>query len=446
MRFLARLEAAHLSHEENMRMMAHILNSTLPARRALDIFLSAHCPLPDWAVHGILNNDDLLTNIVGTLERRDFHAALVSQAWLLAWNACASNRAWLHELEVNDVRLDDHHIGWNNTSVHPTGDWLVCSRGATLKLSWCGQNRTYTRVVDFDHNITATLVTEKCIYIALASASFQERPFTSVIMCFAVGDTAMEVVETLESMECNDLVATFKDPRVRGMAVCTHIVDGGNGFIYAANHIISSSGMRTYGGAGSEILKITAWTGDCVLILDTAFGGGQFCSICLEGMVIVEQRLYVGDPKNWDIQVFSLDGIWMHGLLGVGGHQLPRGTNSPWRATKQLLHHRGRLYLVDGDVHSSNGDSVKVISLQGVVLQVWRPQPPRTGSSDVTINQDVTEVRLMCIHRICHVWKLVVQTTIAPARTLNHFYGIHTFPQGPATFDERTSLLELVGI
>ena len=115
--------------------------------------------------------------------------------------------------------------------------------------------------------------------------------------------------------------------------------------------------------------------------------------------------------------------------------QWTRQIKGSWTSPRDLFYRDDRLYLVDGHTlfteqqwavpqdsfvkHASflptrHGTSVKVLTLEGHLLQVW--SPPKAMESNGYTYDDVTEVTMMGFRTVSSSCQLIVQT-YQPCRT-----------------------------
>ena len=462
MRYLARLTAAGLSPDQLLGLFAILLQSPVAGRRAIDVLLSSHSPLPQWAVL-VLANADLLVQIIGGLERCDSQAPLVSHAWNDAWNQTAAQRRWLRakpSSETPDSFLDNavqYYQGCDSFCFHPVVDWCLSADVSTLQFSCCGAgfldaDRGY--VTEFNYSeliITATIIIGPRIYVALTNASgwpswgLAGIPAirSSSIRCYNIGETYAEVIHTLRVAPYDTFAASYPPEAVSDqvphilndhptyghghtleaaielsghtLELCTYLADGGRGYLYATNDTTTSTQDVA---TGTEILRFTIPN----LQLVQTFGVDLFPDVHAQGMAVSELELFVGDPKNHAIQIFVLGGAetlthWTRQIKGS------------WTSPRDLFYRDERLYLVDGHALFTEqndtlpqdsfdeglhllpirrGTSVKVLDDDGNLLQVW--SPPKAMESNGLTYDDVTEVTMMGFRTVTSSCQLIVQT------------------------------------
>ena len=353
-RLVARLQS--LPHGS---LVETLVACMIEGRSAAEACIAKHQPLPEWAVSGVLQSESLLPCVFASLDLEDTAAAVVCSSWRQAWRETEDERRGLRAAELlkpafdMDVKSPEgQHVIGDFMVGHPSGRWLA------MPLIFGAP--PHTKIVDASMDVLHTINFH-------ASDPMMVRCVTNdLIYCTRGRDVQSFNVNSFAQVAHGDVDA-----------------EGIANMSYAGGHLFCAT-------MSADIVVLDAWT----LAQQRRFGAAVFAGG--EGslrLAVVGEEVYVAGSSQARMHVFSFAGEHLRDITG------------DWREVDTVLHHNGRLYVVEytggaeepvanePDVDEADEDTwpeaklragrrILVLTPRGDTLQVWTP--PKKQTADYT--------------------------------------------------------------
>ena len=322
-----------LSHAQLLEIAAAGCEASTDVTNRADAILAAHKPLAQRAVEGVLLSSDLVPHLLAPLQLEDGAVAAVCSRWADGWKATSEGRRRLTPVAFD---FPQDLLGTRSLSmaVIPGGDELVVRSGFTVQIFARDMSHGTSFGLNYDQGEVAA--GEQFLYVTGSD-----------------GITSF----THDGTEVTDYVELGKT------ISCPTLAPGKLLFCVLANN-------DDHLGDNDEIIALDAQT------LQPRYRFGLSLLNCPCGMAAVGEELFVCDPNNDRIQVFSLAGEHRRSITGA------------WKKPDALCLVKDRLYLVeqdDEDLRLSEEDAdeevalynlhtgrrIFVLSLLGETLQVY---------------------------------------------------------------------------
>jgi len=333
-RMAARL--ADLSHAQLLEIAAAGCEASTQVKNRADGILAAHKLLAQWAVEGVLLSNDLVPRLLAPLQLEDGAAAAVCSRWAAGWKATSEGRRRLRRVAL-DFPQDLLGKDSFEMAATPGGDKLVVRSGTTARI--LGRGMSTVSSFELPTMFGELAASDEFIY---AVDPIVDDEYVNQVRCFT--HTGTEVAKYTDP----DRVILYPTLAPGGLLFC-FLFDGEN---EPAQH---------------EIVALDAQT------LQPLHRFGLSLLKGAMGSAVVGEELFVPDPGNDRLQVFSL----------AGEHR--RSITGEWKRPAALCFVKDRLYLIeeyqderdlDGElIYSQPGQRIFVLSLQGDTLQVYTPWP-----------------------------------------------------------------------
>ena len=297
--------------------------------------LTAHKPLAQWAVEGVLLSSDLVPHLLAPLQLADGAAAAVCSQWADGWKATSEGRRRLTRVAFDfpqnllGTLVAECSADSLGMAVIPGGDeqQLLVRSGSTVRILARGRSSgTSFELRDGRADIAAS---QQFLYVTVL---YENR-----LYCLTHDGTE---------------VASYEDQRK--FISCP--VLGPDGLLFC---VLFDEDDETQ----DEIVALDAQT------LQPRHRFGLSLLSGVRGMVLVGEELFVCDKDNDRLQVFSLAGEHRCSITGE------------WKKPTGLCLVGDRLYLTEEDdededeegdlVNPHQGRRIVALSLQGETLQVY---------------------------------------------------------------------------
>ena len=290
-----------LSHAQLLEIAAAGCEASTEVRNRADAIIAAHKPLAQWAVEGVLLSSDLVPHLLAPLQLEDGAAAAVCSQWADGWKATSEGRRRLTRMAFDfpEDLLGTESFGM---AVMPGGDELVVRSGFTVHIL----------ARDMSHRTSFGLMNDQGEVAAGEQFLYVTGPGPGITSFTHDGTEVTYYVE------------------LGKMISCPTLAPGGLLFCVLANN-------DDHLGDNDEIIALDAQT------LQPRYRFGLSLLNCPCGMAAVGEELFVCDPNNDRIQVFSLAGEHRRSITGA------------WKKPDALCLVEDRLYLVEQD-HDDDDD------------------------------------------------------------------------------------------
>ena len=330
------LRLGELSHAQLLEIATAGCEASAEVKNRADAILAAHKPVPQWAVEGVLLSSDLVPHLLAPLQLTDGTVAAVCSQWADGWKATSEGRRRLTPVAFD---FPQDLLGTRSLSmaVIPGSDKLVVRSGFTVQILFSQLFARSGELVPLD----SFELTDGQGEVAAG------EQFLYVTGSHGYGITSF----THDGTEVTDYVELGKT------ISCPTLAPGGLLFCVLANN-------DDHLGDNDEIIALDAQT------LQPRYRFGLSLLNCPCGMAAVGEELFVCDPNNDRIQVFSLAGEHRRSITGA------------WKKPDALCLVEDRLYLVEQDhddddddqderYNQQRGRRIFVLSLHGETLQVY---------------------------------------------------------------------------
>ena len=341
-RLAARLE--RLPHAELARLAAKALVRCPSVMREAERTLTVHAPVPSWAVDEVLLHPDLVPSLMATLRTPDVAARQVCTAWRRGWDDSLVARRILHKASSQPPRI---FTSTHSITASPSGE-RVYVVGLTGVADEPG-------LYVLDRNLGAN----HCIEIA--GAHLREDEDHSVLAT-EHGLVIFSTDGILRRLQVSD------DLTVTQLAECVDegetyaVADGGNGELF-----ISSFGNED--DDGGDILsgyreQIVVRDAQTLQVLRRFSDRERFRDI--RGLCVAGDEVVVIDIEDDESRLlfYSTAGAFL------------REAQGDWGASCFVLHHNGRLYLMEHANIEGGGSYVHVLTLTGETIQTYHSNVP----------------------------------------------------------------------
>ena len=361
-----------MSHDELVEFAAaatpvHTLNTA--TREAANKFLCTHCPVPSWAIFGVLLSPDLLPKLFATLAYDNCAAAAVCKSWRRCWLETDHQRRGLRPappLHYTPWRSPDGHTPLLGTIIqmttHPDGRWM-CFLTTGITVLFVGADLGEIDRFNTSRMGPGMFARDVCVssdYLVVIQSGIAED---SYVCTYDISGFPPRLHASLEADAGSETEAGTEYHRAA----------------FASNGML----LAIFEDRETETCTVVALDPDTLVADPTAFGGRpipttQFdLAVCGEEVIVAVPNANGWPGHRWhptSFNVFSLDGTLLRQLRGA------------WSAggPTRLLPWNGRLYCFkDGNYDLSEQEDaelskrIHVLTPHGKIIQVW--QAPGDG-------------------------------------------------------------------